>query len=454
MTLKFGTDGVRGVAGVDLTPELVVALGRAAVRALGARRAVPDRARHRAGRGRCSRPRSSPGICAEGGSAGSLGVLPTPGLAGACVVGRSPGGDDLGQPQPVPGQRHQVLRGRRSEAARRDRGRGSRPSSASILAERAVACATGTDIGTSRTCRGCGRRLRGAARSLAVAPDVLHGAARRRRLRQRRGVRGRARACSRGSAPTSRSLNAAPDGTNINDRLRLHRPERSRRRGAARAARTPGSRSTATPTGSSRSTSAVASSTVTTSSRSPRSTCRRVAASRGNAIATTVMANLGSAPRARGARHRRDRDAGRRPPRARGDGGARPRARRRAVRPHHLPRPRGHRRRSARRHPAARRDGARRPSRSPSSRASSPSTRRCSRNVRVARPRGPRRRPTGSGPRCAGSRPSSATDGRVLVRPSGTEPVVRVMVEASDEQVAEQAAARLTAALETALGAA
>jgi phosphoglucosamine mutase len=44
--------------------------------------------------------------------------------------------------------------------------------------------------------------------------------------------------------------------------------------------------------------------------------------------------------------------------------------------------------------------------------------------------------------------------GRVLVRPSGTEPVVRVMVEASDEQVAERAAARLTGALETALGAA
>jgi phosphoglucosamine mutase len=44
--------------------------------------------------------------------------------------------------------------------------------------------------------------------------------------------------------------------------------------------------------------------------------------------------------------------------------------------------------------------------------------------------------------------------GRVLVRPSGTEPVVRVMVEASDEQVAERAAARLTGALEAALGAA
>ena len=35
MTLRFGTDGVRGVANVELTPELVTALGRAAARVLG-----------------------------------------------------------------------------------------------------------------------------------------------------------------------------------------------------------------------------------------------------------------------------------------------------------------------------------------------------------------------------------------------------------------------------------
>src|SRR4029453_15256555 len=38
MTLRFGTDGVRGVANRDLTPELVTALGRAAARVLGADR--------------------------------------------------------------------------------------------------------------------------------------------------------------------------------------------------------------------------------------------------------------------------------------------------------------------------------------------------------------------------------------------------------------------------------
>src|SRR6478735_12483252 len=43
-------------------------------------------------------------------------------------------------------------------------------------------------------------------------------------------------------------------------------------------------------------------------------------------------------------------------------------------------------------------------------------------------------------------------DGRVLVRPSGTEPVVRVMVEATDEATARRIADALTAALHTDLG--
>ena len=43
-------------------------------------------------------------------------------------------------------------------------------------------------------------------------------------------------------------------------------------------------------------------------------------------------------------------------------------------------------------------------------------------------------------------------DGRVLVRPSGTEPVVRVMVEAADEPTARRIAAELAAALHAELG--
>jgi phosphoglucosamine mutase len=42
--------------------------------------------------------------------------------------------------------------------------------------------------------------------------------------------------------------------------------------------------------------------------------------------------------------------------------------------------------------------------------------------------------------------------GRVLIRPSGTEPLVRVMVEAPTQELAESATARLVAAVERACG--
>jgi len=77
MPLRFGTDGVRGVANRDLTPEFVTALGRAAARVLGTD--VPYVI------GRDTR-RSGPmleaalvaGLCAEGADALLAGVLPTP----------------------------------------------------------------------------------------------------------------------------------------------------------------------------------------------------------------------------------------------------------------------------------------------------------------------------------------------------------------------------------------
>jgi phosphoglucosamine mutase len=45
-----------------------------------------------------------------------------------------------------------------------------------------------------------------------------------------------------------------------------------------------------------------------------------------------------------------------------------------------------------------------------------------------------------------------AGDGRVLLRPSGTEPVVRVMVEALDPGLAEEAANALAALIEKEIG--
>jgi phosphoglucosamine mutase len=43
-------------------------------------------------------------------------------------------------------------------------------------------------------------------------------------------------------------------------------------------------------------------------------------------------------------------------------------------------------------------------------------------------------------------------EGRILLRPSGTEPLIRVMVEALDEAVLDAAMQRLVAALKTVSG--
>jgi phosphoglucosamine mutase len=80
MSLRFGTDGVRGDASTDLTSPLVVALGRAAAGALG------NGGRFLIGRDtRESGPRIEADLCAgfaaEGVAVTRLGVLPTPALA-------------------------------------------------------------------------------------------------------------------------------------------------------------------------------------------------------------------------------------------------------------------------------------------------------------------------------------------------------------------------------------
>ena len=80
MTLQFGTDGIRGLANRELTPELVTALGRAMAKVMGIDKAFVV--------GRDTR-RSGPmvesalvaGLCAEGADVELAGVLPTPAVA-------------------------------------------------------------------------------------------------------------------------------------------------------------------------------------------------------------------------------------------------------------------------------------------------------------------------------------------------------------------------------------
>jgi phosphoglucosamine mutase len=77
--LKFGTDGVRGVANLDLTPELVLALGRAAARVLPSWQFVVGRDTRRSGP--LLEAALMAGLASEGADVLSLGVVPTPAVA-------------------------------------------------------------------------------------------------------------------------------------------------------------------------------------------------------------------------------------------------------------------------------------------------------------------------------------------------------------------------------------
>ncbi len=89
MTLRFGTDGIRGVANRELSPELVTALGRAAATVLGQQQPFIV--------GRDTR-RSGPmveaalvaGLCSEGADVELVGVLPTPAVAYLAQVRDAP----------------------------------------------------------------------------------------------------------------------------------------------------------------------------------------------------------------------------------------------------------------------------------------------------------------------------------------------------------------------------
>jgi phosphoglucosamine mutase len=89
VTLRFGTDGIRGLANRELSPELVTAVGRAAATVLGTDRPFII--------GRDTR-RSGPlieaalvaGLCAEGADVELVGVLPTPAVAYLAQVRNSP----------------------------------------------------------------------------------------------------------------------------------------------------------------------------------------------------------------------------------------------------------------------------------------------------------------------------------------------------------------------------
>ena len=88
MPLEFGTDGVRGLANAELTPELVLALGRVAARVLGGPILVGRDTRLS---GPMLQAAFSAGAASEGVAVVDLGVLPTPGVAYVSARWGAPG---------------------------------------------------------------------------------------------------------------------------------------------------------------------------------------------------------------------------------------------------------------------------------------------------------------------------------------------------------------------------
>ena len=196
--MKFGTDGVRGVANTELTAEFSLRLGRAAARVLGRwrRTTVVRRWRHpgvdadarRRAVGRVRGRRRRRGPARRGADADGR-------LRGA--ASRSDGGDGLRLAQPVPRQRHQAVRRRRDQAVRRRR-IGDRARTRTARSRPSANRASVARRSTSRTRRGLRRprvlaSLRGRRRlRLRIVVDAANGAAHRL-----------GRTCSRASAPRS-----------------------------------------------------------------------------------------------------------------------------------------------------------------------------------------------------------------------------------------------------------
>ena len=79
MALRFGTDGVRGLANAELTPELALVLGRAAARVLHADRVVIGRDPRRSGS--MLEAALAAGFASAGSRVELAGIVPTPASA-------------------------------------------------------------------------------------------------------------------------------------------------------------------------------------------------------------------------------------------------------------------------------------------------------------------------------------------------------------------------------------
>lgn len=222
MTLAFGTDGIRGDTRRELTGEAVEALGRAAADVLGAERFAVGRDTRISGPGLVEA--LSRGVRHVGGSAVDLGVVPTPAVArwcadedvaGAVVSASHNPWHDNGVKLFVPGGRklsdeaqHDIERGLASVGVLPARegtaapARGARAAVEGDLARRRHHEAVAASIE--------GRDLKG----LRIVVDGANGAAYRC-----------APECLSALGAGVETINASPDGYNINDGCGSLHPE-------------------------------------------------------------------------------------------------------------------------------------------------------------------------------------------------------------------------------------
>lgn len=213
----FGTDGVRGVANTELTAELALALGSAAARRLAGTGAGPRARRRIAVVGRD--PRASgemlesaviAGLTSEGVDALRVGVLPTPAVAYLTSAYDADFGVMISashNPMPDNGIKIFGPGGHKLDDAAEDRieelvhaGPGDRPVGAGI--GRVVDAADALD----RYLRHVGKGVTARLESLTVVVDCAHGAASVAAPR-----------AYRAAGANVIALNAEPNGLNIND---------------------------------------------------------------------------------------------------------------------------------------------------------------------------------------------------------------------------------------------
>jgi phosphoglucosamine mutase len=212
MTLRFGTDGVRGIANRDLTPELVVAFGRAVARVLGNDRPFLI-GRDTRQSGTMIEAALTAGLCAQGASVQSAGILPTPGLAFLADVLDSPAAMISASHNPFPDNGIKLF------------GAGGRKIAdvleAQVEAELATVLERGVGLSPEGESVGSATRVAGSVdRYVVHLIQALDG----RRLDGLRVVLDCGNGAAYGAAPRAARelgleltvINAAPDGVNIN----------------------------------------------------------------------------------------------------------------------------------------------------------------------------------------------------------------------------------------------